>query len=355
MKKLPLGQPPISAYLFHAYPLSILAQEDRYLPWFYSTYIQLFSFPDEELKFYTHPCCTHHQIRHLYVQTCPLLEARAIDRKTLAPTPTGLGAWIRDAIEHKCYVQVDVDFFYLPNRPQHQRRHFIHEILVSGYDPVAQTFLCSGFDQRGQYTTAALPCAILEKALAWTKERHIQQALDSGERLPPWFAAAMEDRPSIFLYKYLRDQSCLLDLASIGEHLEDYLQERDSSTRQRALAKPRSGGAWGLGTYTALQQHLEECKNGSTSFSPIIWRILAEHKTCMKNRLAFLIQRDLIDPHRTPTRRYHALANRVHSLRLALLRNRHTARPDTFSATIHTLTAIASEERKLLTMVHNLL
>ena len=114
MKKLPLGQPPISAYLFHAYPLSILAQEDRYLPWFYSTYIQLFSFPDEELKFYTHPCCTHHQIRHLYVQTCPLLEARSIDRKTLAPTPTGLGAWIRDAIEHKCYVQVDVDFFYLP-------------------------------------------------------------------------------------------------------------------------------------------------------------------------------------------------------------------------------------------------
>ena len=32
MKKLPLGHPPISSYLFHAYPLSILAQENRYLP-----------------------------------------------------------------------------------------------------------------------------------------------------------------------------------------------------------------------------------------------------------------------------------------------------------------------------------
>ena len=215
--------------------------------------------------------------------------------------------------------------------------------------------MCSGFDQRGQYTTTALPCAILERALAWTKEYHIQQALNSGERLSPWFAAAMEDRPSIFLYKYLRDQYCLLDLASMGEYLEDYLEERDTSARQHSLAKPRSGGTWGLGIYAALQQHLEEAKDGNASFSPIIWRILSEHKTTMQSRLAFLIQRGLISPHQTPTRQYQALANRVHSVRLALLRNRHSARPDTFSATIRTLAAIASEERKLLTMIRTLL
>ena len=55
MKKLPLGHAPISSYLSHAYPLSILAQENRYLPWFYNSHIQLFSFPGEELKFYTSP------------------------------------------------------------------------------------------------------------------------------------------------------------------------------------------------------------------------------------------------------------------------------------------------------------
>lgn len=57
-RTLPPHPPPITAYLFHLYPLSILAQDNAYLPWLYSTHIQLFNFPSEELKFYTHPFCT---------------------------------------------------------------------------------------------------------------------------------------------------------------------------------------------------------------------------------------------------------------------------------------------------------
>ena len=72
--------PPITAYLFHLYPLSILAQDNAYLPWLYSTHIQLFNFPSEELKFYTHPFCTRHEVRHLYFPTCPLLASPGLIR-----------------------------------------------------------------------------------------------------------------------------------------------------------------------------------------------------------------------------------------------------------------------------------
>lgn len=46
-----LHSSPIRFYLFHAYPLSILAQADAYLSWLYSTHIRLFNFPGEERNF----------------------------------------------------------------------------------------------------------------------------------------------------------------------------------------------------------------------------------------------------------------------------------------------------------------
>ena len=345
MKKLPLGHPPISSYLFHAYPLSILAQENRYLPWFYNSHIQLFSFPGEELKFYTHPFSTQHEICHLYYQACPLLDVQSIDRDTLTPSAVEFIRWIKDRIEQGYYVQIDVDFYDLPNKPHYQCSHFIHEVLISGYDDIEQVFSVSGYDEKGYYTTEPLSFAIVQKALSWNKEMYLQQVLHNDQQMPPWFAAAMQDRPRVFLYKYLGEQTTLLDISSINEQLDDYLLAHNTAERYRSLARPRLGGTWGIGIYKILKEHLEVSGCGPTIFTPIIWRILWEHKKCMLGRLCLLEARQVLI--RPLSKHWMGLVHQVNDLRLVLLRAQHR-RPVAPTKRIEALNAIADQEYELL-------
>lgn len=346
-RTLPLHSPPIRSYLFHAYPLSILAQADAYLPWLYSTHIQLFNFSGEELKFYTHPFCTRHEVRHLYFSTCPFLDVQTIDRQVLGLGSADLVPWIISCIDRGYYVQTDVDFFYLPNRPHYQRHHFIHEVLVSGYDTEKRMLVLSGFDEQGGYEVSRVPFDVVERACSFTREGHIQQELQAGRPLPPWFFQAMEDRPRVFLYKYLPDSLYAFDPCAVAEQLADYLAAADTSLRYRLLAAPRDGGFWGTAIYPFLQRELKN----PVAYRDISWRILWEHKTCMQARLQYMEKHDYLDPVEQLGVRFSAVERKTRSLRLVLLRWKTHQRPDTLTRASGMLAALAAEEQPLLERV----
>ena len=341
---LPLYSPPIRSYLFHAYPLSILAQADAYLPWLYSTHIQLFNFPGEELKFYTHPFCTRHEVRHLYFSTCPFLDVQTIDRQVLGLGTADFVPWIVSCIDRGYYVQTDVDFFYLPNRPHYQRHHFIHEVLVSGYDTENRILVLSGFDEQGGYAISHVPFDAVEQASSFTREGHIQQALEAGRSLPPWFLQAMEDRPRVFLYEYLPDSLYAFDPCAVAEQLADYLSAADTSRHYRLLAAPREDGFWGKAIYRFLQHELKN----PAAYRDISWRILWEHKTCMQARLQYMEEQGYLDPEKQLGMRFGAIERKVRSLRLVLLRWKTQQRPDTLARASGTLATLAAEEQPLL-------
>ena len=346
-RTLPLHPPPIRSYLFHAYSLSILAQADAYLPWLYSTHIQLFNFPGEELKFYTHPLCTRHEVRHLYFQACPFLDVQTIDRRVLGLGIEDFVPWITSCIDRGYYVQIDVDFFYLPDRPHYQQHHFIHEVLVSGYDTEDRTLVLSGFDEQGGYAVSRVPFDVVERACSFTREGHIQQALQAGRPLPAWFFQAMEDRPRVFLYKYLPDQPYAFDPCAVADQLTDYLSAADTSQCYRLLAAPRVGGCWGTGVYPFLQRELEN----PAAYRDIPWRILWEHKTCMQARLQYMETQGYLDPAEQLGIRFGVVERKTRSLRLVLLRWKTHQRPDTLTRACDMLDAIATEEQPLLERV----
>ena len=78
---LPLGAPPVTAYLFYLYPLSILAARDDYLPWLHSHFVQHFQQPGGAIKFYLHPGSISHSVRHAYQTTCPWLDVQSLDQR----------------------------------------------------------------------------------------------------------------------------------------------------------------------------------------------------------------------------------------------------------------------------------
>lgn len=76
-KKLELSNPPIKVFLNHAYILSVLLNDTKSLPWFYSNYIQIYFFKKIDgnlnLNFYI-----GNMTKYFY--NIPFLEVRTLDK-----------------------------------------------------------------------------------------------------------------------------------------------------------------------------------------------------------------------------------------------------------------------------------
>lgn len=345
MKKiLPLGEPPIISYLFHLYPLAILATDDAYLPWLYSTHIQLFVFPGEALKFFVHPLSTSHRLSHAHRHFCPLLDLQGMDGEAMAAICQDFPAAFMRLIDREYYVQADVDYFYLPDRGEYRRRHFLHELLLFGYDDGEEVFATLGFDRHGRCAPSQVKFAELAEALATPKERFFEEAASA----PPWFAESLADRPRIFLYRYLRDQQCFFDLPGVIEQLTDYLEARNTSERFRLVALPRPGGAWGMAIYGFLREAIGRLQDEPEEYSPIPLRLLWEHKRCMLGRLAYLEDQGYLDRSEGWSTQYGPVENLANSLRLLMLRWAAAQKPTALAEAQALLSQLEATERPVL-------
>ena len=254
-------------------------------------------------------------------------------------------------IDHDYYVQTDLDFFYVPNRMHYQQSHFIHEVLISGYDTRTKTFTISGFDAQGRYAVTDLPWDALKQALSFTREALIRHVLQAGRALPAWILPSMEDRPRLILYKYLPEQTYAFDPLAVAEQLDDYLAAQDTSQHYRLLAAPRRGAVWGTAVYPFLRGEIESWADNPAGYDDIPLRLLWEHKTCMQARLQYMEEQGHLDPAEQLARRFTEVEKKTNSLRLVLLRWKTRPRTDTLTRACSMLDTIAAEERPLLKRV----
>lgn len=306
MKKcLPIGEPPVTGYMHHLYPLSILARDTAYLPWFYCHYIQLRQFEGRGLNFYLHPF-------YREFSTCPLLESNRVDRRLAGGTPNEVTEFVLECLERDYYVQLDVDYFYIPQGVYYQRVHFLHELLLSGFDRLQSTFTASGYGRDGSHIRFTVGFAELEQALSTAF------SLEDG---PDWFQDKVEN-PQVVLYQYRPSAQCAFDIVQAREELTDLCQSRNTSTRLRILAEPRnSNDLWGMDTYQFLTSLLGE-PDAAEDDSLISLRIFWEHKKCMAARLEYMEGQGFLPKDVGFARRYSDIASRANQIRLVVLRNR---------------------------------
>jgi len=343
---LPLTPPPVSAYLFYLYPLSILSTGTSHLPWLYSSFGQLFRQPGGELKFYHHPHSTTHSTRDAYTTTCPCLDIQTLDQDLVARGPEGIVSFATRCLREAIYVQVDVDFYHIPRRPQYHRHHFLHEILLSGVDPARQAFEATGYGDTGRPATTWLAYEDLERGVATPRDDLLRDATANGRPELDWLRESLAGRPLLVLYRHRPHISCELDLHLLAEQLSDYLEARNSSERYRLLAPPAST-LWGLDVYLYLEDILgnpSRCSDGLA----IPFRVLWEHKTLMLSRVRWLRRHSEVRIDVEVAAILEQVAARLHSLRLVLLRWEETRRPEALRRCIELLREAREVEREAL-------
>ena len=335
-KILPIGAPPIIGYLHHAYPLSILSQNNSFLPWFFSHYIQLFcpldisDGPDPARKrkfnFYRPPNCDY---------TCsPRLEMTYISRRII--DKNNLIAFIRDTIEQNEYVQICIDEYYIPEKSVYRKRHLIHEILICGYDDISSQTTTLGFNRQGDFAPSKVSYENLIRAYSdLNLTNHYDQA-------------------GICAFRYNSQPNCDFDKNLLTESLADYLLSSNTSERFRMLAPPIDG-VFGLNVYPCLINQCKALLSHPEWFDIRPLHILWEHKKCMLNRLQFMETSYYLNATASFSLSYRDIEKQAQILRMMMLKLRTTKNSAILIRIIDGLEKMACNEKNLLSSVLNML
>lgn len=149
-KKLPMKYPKITCYNQHANLLAIISSEsDSYLPWLYNYYIQL-QFANN---------IKHPEIgarldfeNLLEYESCPFLYYQKISRDMINLKWDNVIDFMVDCIDQGYCIYFTVDSYWIHIYKSYKKEHFIHPLLIYGYNFNKKVFYVADNCYDGKYS-----------------------------------------------------------------------------------------------------------------------------------------------------------------------------------------------------------
>ncbi|MBB3114047.1 hypothetical protein FHS18_006163 [Paenibacillus phyllosphaerae] len=324
MKQLPLYDPRIYGRMYYSFPLSIIANEEGFENWFYSSFIQLQSSDVTETL-----ARGVADYRFFYVSS-PLCYEQVLDIEAypFEAFSEGITKFIEDAVDTGKYVYAYVDKYYVSDNPFFQKRHYMQETLIHGYDRESRTFSIIGFNKQRLFAPSVVPYADIANGI-----RHV----DWNQSAPLFLLRAKKRAHTPFR----PDEVYLL--------LDEYLQASNSCSR---IGSPeRSEGlVFGMDTYEALafslQRLLEDKAPIVTNIASL--HVLWEHKKMMLRRLEYMCANNIIPPDSSRADQWGQIINLVDLCKRRLMKFEFKGDPGLIGQIVADLSSIRQREEALL-------
>lgn len=282
-KVLPLSEPPVIAYLHHAYMLSITGQCASFKDWFHSSYIQLYDdYLTGGLNFFEHDFTRFQQ---------PLLSHHSMCIDAFRSGGYDIIEFAKHCLDTDYYFYTFVDESYIPGKEAYKsKQRYTHEVLVYGYDAAAKEFQSIGFSDKFQYEKSTI--SFDNFALGFN---HME--------------ISASFRNNIHLLKPSLDVEYPFQLKQVAGLLEDYYLSRNTS-EQYSMVRAPYRSAFGMAIYDYLIQNFEDVLKGKVRLSINSLHLLWEHKKCMISRVQYMQQKYgmLLDYDITPLKEIERLA-----------------------------------------------
>lgn len=262
----------ITVYLHRSLPLCAILPYDKYLPWYYSNFIQIFSYVDKKEKFiidYMEPCSCSGEIMHVVNLAFHLLKHKE-----------NIINFIVEKINLGYYLIMFVDEYYLPNKWAYQTSHFVHSSLIYGYDSEKEQFLAIGFNQNMIFTKMVFDYTNFEEAYESAKIYYKDSA--------PWceLSAIQLMRPNNFEEEYPFSNERFL------RELKDYLFSIGDARRLYAFMYSDNRAEFGMQVYDAAIRNLENLFHGEATIDYRAMHLIWEHKKGIYDRIEYMISRN---------------------------------------------------------------
>lgn len=291
-KILPLGEPIIKCFLYDAYPMSILATDTDYLPWFYSNYIQLCCHKNylvEDSCFYENRLW--HYNRYIPQNKDDFQKKNGVFVEFFAPKQALSSPWIKLEnmswsiinksnidiikfiklhIDDNYYFYGFVDEYYIKDRNAYNKYHFTHDILVYGYDD--KNFYTKCYNKIGNY-------ASLELSFIDFYEAFIHNDFSKDKYY--W-------TDDVYFIKKNVQTKYSLNINLISKSLNEYIYSENSAEKFTRYCDPINNMLFGMSIYDGLKEYFELLVAEKEKGDIRIPNLLLEHKNCMKLRIDYI-------------------------------------------------------------------
>lgn len=176
---------------------------------------------------------------------------------------------IKYCINQNMYLDLPLNEKYIKNRWAYGKNNYIHYNMVFGYDDVHNTASILGYNEQSKVSTSTVDYDSLQTAYYNSNEQDV-----------------------IFRKLEMGYTAEILNVTLIYNLVEDYFNSRDSSWRYPGMCIKRDNCSFGLSVYDCITN--SEQNFASFLGDKRIAYFLMEHKKIMKDRVTFLIERNII-------------------------------------------------------------
>ncbi|GAA0137792.1 hypothetical protein YSY43_46330 [Paenibacillus sp. YSY-4.3] len=273
---LPISEPAAKGFLFFAYPLSILGNNERTYPWIMSNFIQVcfdkdFKNSPVPFTFYSYD-----------FSVSPWLKHEKIFRNTLQDISADIVTLIKACINNGKYVHLYLDERYVVNRRAYQKFSFIHENFIYGYDDDISAFHILGFDQNGQYVSSVLTYKQLLSAYQGVGD--IIAANEFHQELHP---ASIDIFNTIQIFELNLAVEYSFNKQLVLSTLKEYLNGDNTSNWFAMLREPWDR-VYGMECYSYIQKYYELLLKEEAGYDIRYLHNLWEHKQLMTKRVQYM-------------------------------------------------------------------
>ncbi len=176
---------------------------------------------------------------------------------------------IKYCINKNMYLDLPLNEKYIKNRWAYGKNNYIHYNMVFGYDDVHSTASILGYNEQSKVSTSTVDYDSLQTAFNNSNGQDV-----------------------IFRKFEMGYTAEILNVTLIYNLIEDYFYSRDSSWRYPGMCIKRDNCSFGLSVYDCITN--SEQNFASFLGDKRIAYFLTEHKRIMKDRVTFLVERNII-------------------------------------------------------------
>lgn len=264
-------QKDLTTYLTFSLPLCAILSDDRMYPWFYQHFVQLYTLTDENGNLWV----DYLEERDFYKD---IAEYKIYDYISLKQVENII-EFIKDKINHGYYVIIYLDEYYLPKKAGYMKFHFLHQLMVYGYDNESQRLKTVAFDRKQEFVSAEYEYSKIVKSYEegktyyelspiWVLNETVELIRPKGENSP---------------YEF--------NLGLFLEELKVYLlgQGEYSKLRPNNLETNGKQASFNFKVYDELIYHLNNLIQGNPTMDYRYVHLMMEHKIIMYYRLKYII------------------------------------------------------------------
>ncbi|WP_114298932.1 hypothetical protein [Anaerobacterium chartisolvens] len=262
-------QKDVTTYLNYSLPLCGILSENKLYAWFYEHFIQIYALTDNNGNLwidYLEDKDFYKNVAEYEIYGCDELKDVG-----------NIIELVADKINMQYYIIVYIDEYYLPGKESYRQWHFLHSLMIYGYDNEKEILKTIAFNNNKDFTQTEYTYGQFVEAYEEGKLYY-----DSS---PVWVT-----NETLEVIRLKEIDSYKFDIKSFLEELNGYLSNQGeySKIRPNNLKINGEKATFNYMIYDELLYHLNNLIQGKITMDYRYMHLMFEHKEIMYKRLKYI-------------------------------------------------------------------